>query len=104
MRRSGGIENVLKHIVLYKLNEAGQKNIDKIINNFMSMVGQIDGLLSVECGADILKSERSYDFALVCEFDSKESFDLYKTHPAHLPVKAYMHTVVASSKSCDFLI
>ena len=43
---------MLKHIVLYKLNEEGLKNLDKIKNNFLSMRGKIDGLLSVECGAD----------------------------------------------------
>ena len=93
---------MLKHIVLYKLNEEGLKNLDKIKNNFLSMRGKIGGLLSVECGADVLKSERSFDFALVCEFENLESFKAYKTHPVHLPVKEYMHTVVESSKSCDF--
>ena len=58
---------------------------------------------TVECGADVLKSERSFDFALVCEFENLESFKAYKTHPVHLPVKEYMHTVVESSKSCDFI-
>lgn len=28
---------MLKHIVLYKLNEEGLKNLDKIKNNFLSM-------------------------------------------------------------------
>ncbi len=94
---------MLKHIVLYKLNEEGLKNLDKIKNNFLSMRGKIDGLLSVECGADVLKSERSFDFALVCEFENLESFKAYKMHPVHLPVKEYMHTVVETSKSCDFI-
>lgn len=39
---------MLKHIVLYKLNEEGLKNLDKIKNNFLSMRGKIDGLLSVD--------------------------------------------------------
>lgn len=94
---------MLKHVVLYKLNEEGLKNTRKIIENFLSMRGKIDGLLSVECGSDVLKSERSFDFALICTFENEESFAQYKTHPVHLPVKAYMHTVVESSKSCDFI-
>lgn len=76
---------MLKHIVLYKLNEEGLKNLDKIKNNFLSMRGKIDGLLSVECGADVLKSERSFDFALVCEFETLKVSRRTKRTPCIFP-------------------
>jgi Stress responsive A/B Barrel Domain. len=93
---------MLKHVVMYRLRDASDDVIERLKNNFYGMVGKIDGLLNVECGKDILKSERSFDFCLICTFLSKEAQEAYKTHPAHLPVKEYMHTVAVESKSVDF--
>lgn len=93
---------MLKHVVFYRLNEKGFANIGKITENFLSMRGKIDGLLSVECGADVLRDARSFDYALICTFTDVAALKTYKTHPVHIPVKEYMHTVITESKSCDF--
>jgi quinol monooxygenase YgiN len=95
---------MIRHIVLFKIKPEHKAEIPSIVEGFYSMVGKIDGLVSLEAGADILESERSYDVALITVFRDRASFDAYQTHPAHMPVKKRMHEVREGSVSCDYLI
>lgn len=95
---------MLRHIVMFKIKPEYKAEIPDIVQNFYTMVGKVEGLLSLEAGADVLHSERSYDIALVCTFDSRASFDAYQTHPAHMPVKKRMHEVREGSVACDFIV
>ncbi len=95
---------MIKHIVLFKIKPEYMEEIPQLVRNFHGMRGQIDGLLSLEAGGDILHSERSYDLALVCTFRDRAAFDAYQTHPAHIPVKKRMHEVRSGSVACDFEI
>ena len=52
---------------------------------------------------DEVRSDRSFDVVLVCRFDSMEDMEIYKTHPVHLPVMAYVREVVEKSHSVDFI-
>lgn len=94
----------IRHIVLFKIKDEFKQEIPHIVKGFYSMVGKVDGLLSLEAGQDFLGSERSYDIALVTSFRDRESFDAYQTHPAHLPIKKRMHEVRSGSVACDFFI
>lgn len=95
---------MLRHVVLFKIKEEYKPEIPSLIRNFEGMRGRIEGLLSLEAGADILGSERSYDIALICTFEDRAAFDAYQTHPVHLPVKARMHEVREGSVACDFTV
>lgn len=68
----------------------------------MSMVGKIPSLLLLECGADMLCSDRSYDYCLICVFNDLDGLKQYLAHPAHLPVKAFMHEQYVGRYSVDF--
>ena len=95
---------MIRHIVLFKIKDEFKDEIPQLVENFRGMKGKIEGMLDLEAGADILKSDRSYDLALVTVFDSMASFEAYQTHPVHLPVKARMHEVRSASVACDFEI
>jgi len=95
---------MIRHIVLFSIKEEYKADIPALVEGFYQMVGKIEGLVSLEAGADILHSERSYDIALVTTFDSRAAFDAYQDHPAHRPVKARMHEVRESSIACDYEI
>ncbi|MBE5730329.1 MAG: Dabb family protein [Clostridia bacterium] len=92
---------MVKHIVMYKLKD--RSNADEMIARFLSMRGKIDVLRSLHAGKDEIKSARAYDVALVCEFDSLEDLNIYAEHPVHLPVKEYVHSVIAEAHSVDFI-
>lgn len=93
---------MIRHIVLFKIKDEYKKDIPSLVEGFYSMVGRVEGLISLEAGADVLGSDRSYDLALIATFSDRAAFDAYQTHPAHIPVKKRMHEVRLSSTACDF--
>ena len=95
---------MVNHIVLYKLKENTAENRKNLIKTFESMRGKIPALVSITAGEDFLKTERSFDVALVCTFESLEKLLEYQGHPNHLPVKQYVKSVVERSHSVDFLV
>ncbi|MBE5760478.1 MAG: Dabb family protein [Clostridiales bacterium] len=95
---------MLRHIVMFKLADTSKENIEYTLGMLRSMEGKIEGMLSLEAGANFLEADRNYDIALVCEFDSLESFQKYQTHPVHMPVRAHMHKVRTASVACDYYL
>lgn len=93
---------MVKHIVLFKLKDIADSK--RAIEALNSMKGQIKGLIDLEAGRDFLKSERSYDIALVCTLEDKEALQYYQDHPVHQPVKKLMAQIRESSVSCDYEI
>ena len=93
---------MIRHIVLFKIKPEYKNQIPALIEGFNGMRGRIEGLVSLEAGADVLGSERSYDLALICTFADRAAFDAYQTHPVHMPVKKRMHEVREGSVACDF--
>ena len=111
---------MIRHIVMFKIKDEFKDEIPQLVKNFYGMKGKIEGMVSLEkfygmkgkiegmvnleAGADFLHSERSYDVALVTEFESREAFEAYQTHPVHMPVKKRMHEVRSASVACDYEI
>lgn len=95
---------MIRHIVLFKIKEECKAEIPQLVKNFYGMKGKIEGMVSLEAGQDFLHSDRSYDLALITEFDTREAFDAYQNHPVHLPVKKHMSEVRVSSVACDYVI
>lgn len=95
---------MIRHVVLYTIKDDHKAKIPQLVDNFYSMKGKIPGLIELESGGDELRSERSYDLALITVFESWEAFRAYQTHPAHLPVKAAMHEARSGSVSVDYEI
>ncbi len=93
---------MIRHIVLFKIKPEYRQEIPQLVANFYTMKGKVDGLVDLEAGADILRSERSYDLALVTTFRDRAAFDAYQTHPLHVPIRKRMHEVREGSVACDF--
>lgn len=93
---------MIKHIVMYKLKDASEQNCKAMVDKFMSMQGKIDVLKFVRSGYDIVKSSRSFDVVLECEFESKEDMDAYQEHPVHIPVKQFVGGLVEKAHSVDY--
>ena len=95
---------MIRHIVMFKIKDEFKDEIPQLVKNFYGMKGKIEGMVSLEAGADFLHSDRSYDVALITEFVSHEALDAYQSHPVHLPVKKRMGEVRISSVACDYEI
>ena len=95
---------MIRHVVLFKIKPEYQQEIPQLVKNFYTMKGQVEGLLDLEAGADVLHSDRSYDLALITTFADRAAFDAYQTHPLHVPIRKRMHEVRSGSVACDFEI
>lgn len=92
------------HIVFFKLKEATRDNVDKVKNILLSMEGRINELKGLEVGLDVIKSDRSYDIALVTRFESKEDYEVYAVCDYHVnEVLAKIKPSMEVSKTVDYI-
>lgn len=93
---------MIVHIVLFKLKEGTPENVEAARAVLEGLRGKIPVLRRLEVGADVLRTERSYDLALTAEFDTLDDLQAYQVHPAHLEVVAYIGRVRESAVAVDY--
>lgn len=93
---------MITHIVLFKLIDHSPENIEKARAVLASLEGKIPQLRHFEVGADLLRTDRSYDLALVARFDSLEDLNAYQFHHLHQQVVKYMMSVRESTVAVDY--
>lgn len=91
------------HIVFFKLNEVNNENIEFVKSTLLSMEGKISELRYLEVGIDDIRSERSYDIALITKFDNKEDYLSYDVNEYHVEkVKKVIKSYIETSKTIDY--
>lgn len=94
---------MITHIVLFKLANPTAEIISETRNKLLSMQGRIDQLRHLEVGVDVIRSERSYDIALLTKFESLQSLQEYQVHPYHAgEVVPHMKSVCSSIVAVDY--
>jgi len=91
------------HIVLFKVKEPSKENLEFIENTLLSMNGNVKELKELEVGIDVIRSDRSYDVAIITRFDSKEDYLAYDVNEFHVEkVKKVIGPYLEESKTIDF--
>lgn len=94
---------MLKHLVFLKfhddVSESDIEKLEKMLGNLPSVIPEIKGYLF---GRDVVKSERSYDFALDSDFEDLEALKRYQKHPEHLKVLEHVKALCKSILAVDF--
>lgn len=94
---------MVTHIVFFKLNDPTAEAMLATREMLNSMDGKIPQLRQIETGVDFIRSERSYDVALITRFDSREDLQAYQTHPYHVgEVLPYMKSRCSSIAAVDY--
>ena len=93
---------MITHIVFFKLKDRSPENIDKAKEVLASLAGKIPQLRHFEVGVDILRTDRSFDLALVAKFDNLEDLNAYQIHHLHQQVVKYMMSVRESAVAVDY--
>jgi len=77
---------MLIHVVCFKY-KAGTTDAQKKehIERLLGLAG-LPGVVELKAGADVVRSARSYDTALVVTFADRAALDIYQPHPQHGPV------------------
>lgn len=90
------------HVVFFKLKNPTPEVIEETRRVLADMDGKIPELLEIEVGVDIIRSERSYDLALITRFESLEAMQAYQVHPVHKKVLEYIGSVKESILAVDY--
>lgn len=94
---------MITHIVFFKFDEPTSSNIAATRGMLLAMSGKIPVIRHIEVGIDIVRSERSYDLALVTRFDSLADLQSYQVHPYHADeVLPHVKTVCSSIVAVDY--
>ena len=94
---------MIKHLVFFKWQEdASTEQIDEIAEGLGNLPEKITDIRTFLFGKDVIRSERSYDFALVSEFDDLEALNRYNVHPEHQAVVTKVKAAASSVVAVDF--
>jgi hypothetical protein len=94
---------MLTHVVLLKFKpdvcEEDIRNLEQALDRLPDRIMEIQ---MYEFGRDVLKSERSFDFALIGLFANLPALERYQKHPDHLPVAARIQSMCSDVVTVDF--
>jgi hypothetical protein len=94
---------MLHHIVLMKFkSDASEEDLNRLEQMLDALPNKIIEIQTYEFGRDILRSERSYDFALVAGFANLETMQRYQTHPDHRKALAHIRAICEDIRAVDF--
>ncbi len=94
---------MIRHVVVFKFRpDAPREERERWLEQVRKLPDRIDFIRSFSVGTDRLRSQRSYDVALVADFDSPDDVRAYADHPAHVPVVEFGSTLTESRISVDF--
>ncbi len=94
---------MIKHLVMFRFREdAGSAAIDAIVAGLNGLPALIPEIRSFQVGQDVLRSERSYDLALVSDFDDLEALGRYQVHPEHQKVVTLVKQAASSVVAVDY--
>jgi hypothetical protein len=94
---------MIRHIVLWRLGSP-DADFDAIRSALEAQVGRIPGLLRVEVGRSFNSGRRAVDFALTCDFESREALAAYHQHAAHRETRAIVDPLIAEHWIADYEI
>ena len=84
---------MIVHLVWFKLREGWTpEDAAKLKEGLLALREQIEGIPYASAGLDISGRSRGFEFGYVARFATREAFEAYGPHPAHLQFVAdYKH-------------
>ena len=80
---------MLIHIVSFKYKTdtaAAQRTAHR---ERLAALKDLDGVIDLKVGEDVVRSPRSYDTGLVITFPDRQALDAYQKNPSHVPVAQF---------------
>lgn len=94
---------MIRHVVLFRWAPSFTNEIkQQWIAGLDQLEGNIPGLLKLTHGPDVLKAARSWDHAIVADFESLDAVAVYDSHPLHEAIKPLSLPNVAEIAAVDF--
>jgi hypothetical protein len=93
---------MIRHVVLWRLKSDGRDAFQKIRSVLEAQHGAIAGLLRIEVGRNVAAGRRAVDFAMICDFESREALAAYHQHPVHMRTRAIVDPLVEEHWIVDY--
>lgn len=98
---------MVKHVVMWKLKGIAEGYNPKVTATKMkekleSMLGRIEGLMSLEVGLNQTENPDTYDICLISVHRNWQDLKNYQVHPVHKEVGAYVNEVRKTRAVVDF--
>ena len=94
---------MLTHVVLFKFKpETSAAQAARLEAGLKGLPAVIAEIREFRVGRDVVRSERSYDLALVSAFDDLAAMQRYQVHPAHQEVVTLVKAFCAGVVAVDF--
>ncbi|MGD8315261.1 MAG: Dabb family protein [Syntrophobacterales bacterium] len=95
---------MLRHVVFFKFKDGvGEEEIVDLEKSLAELPPVIPEILSYEFGRDVVRSEKSYDLALVSTFKDLDAMQRYQKHPDHQVVLQKVNELCESVLAVDFV-
>ena len=92
---------MLKHIVFFKIEESKKS---ELVSKLQSLKEEISEILHLEVGENVQNSPASSDVALITEFKGLEELEIYRVHPKHQEVVAWIQDNTTERRVVDYFI
>jgi hypothetical protein len=91
---------MVKRVLLFKIKEgASEADIAQLLDVLSTYPTKLPGVKNWSLGKNFSR-DTSFDYALVCDFESQPALDAYMTHPYHRETAAqYYSPIVERSAS-----
>jgi quinol monooxygenase YgiN len=94
---------MLTHVVLFKFKpETTAEQAARLEAQLKALPPIISEIREFRVGRDVIRSERSYDLALISAFDDLAAMQRYQVHPDHQQVLALVKALCAGVVVVDF--
>ena len=98
---------MIKHIVLFKLKDEAlgaskQENLKTFKSMLEALPGKISEIIDYEVGLNFIENNPTHDLALYSSFKSIDDLIVYRDHPEHQKVVAFVKQVVDSRAVVDY--
>lgn len=94
---------MMNHVVMLKFKPGTtEESIRELEETLDQLPNKIQDIKMYEFGRDILRTPRSYDFALVSLFVGPAALERYQNHPEHLPVVEKIRAMCENVVTVDF--
>ncbi len=95
---------MLIHMVCFKYRPEISAEQRKSHRDRLTALAELDGIVDLKVGEDVVRSGRSYDAGLLVTFPDRAALDAYQKDPAHVPVAQLGAGLCDSIVAVDFVV
>ena len=95
---------MLLHLVIFKYRAEVDAATRAQHRQRLAGLKDLDGVIDLKVGEDVVRSPRSYDTGLAITFPDRAALDAYQTNPRHVPIAQFGVSVSEHIAAVDFEI